>query len=211
MVAGTKNNDSFIGVCDVFDYHLDIYAVYFIFPPPIFICMQLMCAQCCTPQKAFSIKYHAPCLHISHIHIESFPLSKLQTHSRPEMRFPSQTFLQTSATPSVFCTPTTMTASCPANITTVWKTSVQMTAFKPPWDKKAPKALKGYICESRSIQLLLKNKDPTKKYLWVFFAGFLSVLASYFYRVAKAVLTEEQVIPIRLSSIKSLSIYSKPL
>lgn len=66
VVAGAKNNDSFIRVCDVFDYHLDIYAVYFIFPP-IFICMQLMCAQCCTPQKATSIKYHAPCLHILHI------------------------------------------------------------------------------------------------------------------------------------------------
>ena len=56
----------------------------------------------------------------------------MMTYSRPEMRFPSQTFLHTSDTPPVFCTPTTMTASCPANITTVWKTSVQMTAFKPP-------------------------------------------------------------------------------
>lgn len=56
----------------------------------------------------------------------------VRTHSSPEMRFPSRTFLQTSDTPPVLCTPTTMTASCPANITTVWKTSVQMTAFRPP-------------------------------------------------------------------------------
>lgn len=48
------------------------------------------------------------------------------------MRFPSHTFLHTSAGPPVFWTPTTMTASCPANITAVWKTSVQMTAFSPP-------------------------------------------------------------------------------
>lgn len=58
-----------------------------------------------------------------------------RTHSRPEMRFPSQTFLQTSDIPPAWCTPTTTTASCPANITTVWKTSVQITAFRPPWER----------------------------------------------------------------------------
>lgn len=183
----------------------------FYFPPPhLHLHATNVCSVLYTPESfQYQISCPLPAYFTYSYRVVS--IKQTQTHSRPEMRFPSQTFLQTSATPPVFCTPTTMTASCPANITTVWKTSVQMTAFKPPWDKKAPKALKGYICESRSIQLLLKNKDPTKKYLWVFFAGFLSVLASYFYRVAKAVLTEEQVIPIRLSSIKSLSIYSKPL
>lgn len=95
-----------------------------------------------------------------------FPSHKLGTHSRPEMRFPSQTFLQTSATPPVFCTPTTITASCPANITTVWKTSVQMTAFKPPCDEQATKTLKDSFF---FIHSHLINKNSSTRHLWVFF------------------------------------------
>lgn len=51
----------------------------------------------------------------------------------PEIKPPSVTFLQTSEMPPAFCTPTMTTASWPANITTVWNTSVQMTAFSPPY------------------------------------------------------------------------------
>lgn len=73
MIAGAKNDDSFIGVCNVFDYHLDIYAVYFIFFPHLYLHATNVCShgKCCTPQKAFSIKYHAPCLQILHIHMKT--------------------------------------------------------------------------------------------------------------------------------------------
>lgn len=61
----------------------------------------------------------------------------LSTHSRLAMRLPLQAFLHTSPMPPAWLAPTTMTASWPANITTVWKTSVQITAFRPPWDTQA--------------------------------------------------------------------------
>lgn len=56
----------------------------------------------------------------------------VNTYSRPAMRLPFTAFLHTSVMPPAWLAPTTMTASWPANITTVWKTSVQMTAFSPP-------------------------------------------------------------------------------
>lgn len=59
MVAGTKNNDSFIGVCDVFDYHLDIYAVYFIPPPPhLHLHATNVCSVLYTPE---SFQYQISC------------------------------------------------------------------------------------------------------------------------------------------------------
>lgn len=54
------------------------------------------------------------------------------TYSRPEIRFPFWAFLHTSVMPPAWWVPTIITASCPANITMVWNTSVQITAFKPP-------------------------------------------------------------------------------
>lgn len=59
MVAGTKNNDSFIGVCDVFDYHLDICAVYFISPPPhLHLHATNVCSVLYTPE---SFQYQISC------------------------------------------------------------------------------------------------------------------------------------------------------
>lgn len=58
----------------------------------------------------------------------------LFTHSSPAMRLPLTAFFQTSDIPPAWLAPTTMTASWPANITTVWNTSVQITAFRPPWE-----------------------------------------------------------------------------
>lgn len=54
------------------------------------------------------------------------------THSNLAMRLPLLAFLQTSAMPPAWLAPTTMTANWPANITTVWNTSVHITAFRPP-------------------------------------------------------------------------------
>lgn len=207
MVAGAKNNDSFIRVCDVFDYHLDIYAVYFIFPP-IFICMQLMCAQCCTPQKAFSIKYHAPCLHILHIHRKT--LQRVVSIKQTSNALKTRDAVSLPDFPPNISHSSSLLHSHHNDSQLPCKHHNSLKDVCPDDGLQTTLRQKG-TCESRSIQLLLKNKDPTKKYLWVFFAGFLSVLASYFYRVAKAVLTEEQVIPIRLSSMKSPSIYSNPL
>lgn len=63
------------------------------------------------------------------------------THSSPAMRLPLTAFLHTSAMPPAWLAPTTMTASWPANITTVWNTSVQITAFRPPWDRETVDSL----------------------------------------------------------------------
>ena len=56
------------------------------------------------------------------------------SYSRPAMRLPLTAFLHTSPMPPAWLAPTTMTAVWPANITTVWNTSVQITAFRPPWN-----------------------------------------------------------------------------
>lgn len=59
------------------------------------------------------------------------------THSMPEILPSCSATRQTRAMPPTRHAPTTMTATCPASITSVWNTSVQMTAFSPPWGHSA--------------------------------------------------------------------------
>jgi len=61
------------------------------------------------------------------------------TYSIPEMRPCWEATSHTCPKPPTLADPTMITASCPRNMTSVWKTSVQMTAFSPPYrEKTAP-------------------------------------------------------------------------
>ena len=61
------------------------------------------------------------------------------TYSIPEIRPCWEATSHTCPKPPTLADPTMITASCPRNMTSVWKTSVQMTAFSPPCrEKTAP-------------------------------------------------------------------------
>lgn len=54
------------------------------------------------------------------------------TYSIPEMRLCWEVTFHTCPKPPTLAAPTMITTSCPRNMTSVWNTSVQMTAFSPP-------------------------------------------------------------------------------
>lgn len=75
---------------------------------------------------------HPPPLRVSQRGCRPHPQPRSEAHSMPEILPCCSARCHTLAMPPMRCAPTTMTASCPANITSVWNTSVQMTAFSPP-------------------------------------------------------------------------------
>lgn len=65
------------------------------------------------------------------------------TYSMPDILPFSAASFQTRSMPPTLTVPTTITATCPANMTKVWNTSVQITALSPPYKKKESAVNKG--------------------------------------------------------------------
>lgn len=65
------------------------------------------------------------------------------TYSMPDILPFSSASCQTRPMPPTLTVPTTITATCPANMTNVWNTSVQMTALSPPCKEKEAAVNKG--------------------------------------------------------------------
>lgn len=112
-----------------------------------------------------------------------YTYSMLTTHSSPAMRLPLTAFLHTSAMPPACLAPTTMTASWPANITTVWNTSVQITAFRPPWyTGKEDSFIYIFLYSYNKTRWWWKNKEVRAKRKWwkVFWENFQSSTGGHF-------------------------------
>lgn len=69
------------------------------------------------------------------------------TYSIPEMRPYWEVTFHTCPKPPTLAAPTMITTSCPRNMTSVWNTSVQMTAFSPP-------------CRERAVHLSQRSTQP---------------------------------------------------